>query len=260
MIRNLRLFWLFSKNTVKASFQHRLGIFLFLAGKIGRFTVFFLFVYFLLKQTKVLAGYNLNQTLIFFLTFNFIDSFSQFLFREVYRFRPLIVSGEFDLVLIKPHHPFLRILVGGVDILDLPLTLLYIVLLTYFIFRSNFVDPTRIIFYFGLVLNALIIATAFHIIVLSLGILTTEVDHTIMIFRDMTRMASLPIDIYKEPIRSIFTFIIPVGIMMTFPVKMLFGMLSVNFFIVSLLIAFFVLSLSLYLWKTALRKYQSWGS
>ena len=48
-----------------------------------------------------------------------IDVISQFLFREVYRFRPLVVSGEFDLVLVKPVSSLFRSLAGGADVIDL---------------------------------------------------------------------------------------------------------------------------------------------
>jgi len=104
-----------------------------------------------------------------------------------------------------------------------------------------------------------VIATAFHIIVLAMGILTTEVDHTIMIYRDMTSLARFPLDIYREPIRSIFTFVIPVGIMMGFPAKALFSLLSPQFIFLSFVISWILLFLSIKLWQYALMKYQSWG-
>ena len=40
---------------------------------------------------------------------------------------------------------------------------------------------------------------------LALGIVTTEVDHTIMIYRDITAMGRFPMEMYKEPIRGFFT-------------------------------------------------------
>lgn len=239
--------------------DHRIGVIAFLAGKIIRFLVFFLFIYYLVARTRFFLGYNLNQTLIFFLTFNFIDTLSQLLFREVYRFRPLIVSGELDGILLKPHHPFIRVLIGGVDILDAFLIIPYSLLLVYFLIKAN-VNFLNIIHYSLLIINSLIIATGFHIIVLALGILTTEVDHTIMIYRDISRMTALPVDIYKEPLRFILTFLIPVGIMMTIPVKALLNLLSLQIIILSFFIAFAFFGFSIFLWEIALKKYQSVGS
>lgn len=259
MRRNLLIFLLFSRYALKTTLQHRVGAFFFLAGKLMRFGLYFLFVSYLLHNTKILAGYNITQTIIFFLVFNVIDTLAQLLFREVYRFRPLVVNGELDTILIKPYHPFLRILVGGVDLLDLVTVVLYVFLLGHFMTQLGSLNSSHFLLFLLLIINSLIIATAFHIIVLAMGILTTEVDHAIMIYRDMTRLGSLPIDIYQEPLRSAFTFILPIGIMMTFPVKSLLGILSTQFIIVSFVASAILMTIALYLWDKALKKYQSWG-
>jgi ABC-2 type transport system permease protein len=228
-------------------------------GKILRFLMFFFFVFFLVSKTKTLKGYGVDQAVFFYLTFNIIDTTAQLLFREVYRFRPLVVSGELDTILVKPFHPFLRILVGGVDFLDLIMLIPYLILTLFFAGKIGSFSFVNLLFYFGLLTNALILATAFHVFVLALGILTTEVDHTIMIYRDLTSLGRFPMEIYKEPIRGFFTFIIPVGIMMSFPSKALFGLLSPSLILFSFLLSFVFLTTSLKLWGVAIEKYQSWG-
>jgi ABC-2 type transport system permease protein len=239
--------------------QHKVGAMFFLSGKFLRFGLYFLFVSYLLSNTKTLAGFNMTETLIFFLTFNVIDTTAQLLFREVYRFRPLVVNGELDAILIKPYHPFMRILLGGVDILDLVSIVFYVGLLMHYVLQLPEVSFTGIILYIVLFINALIIATAFHIIVLAMGILTTEVDHAIMIYRDITRLGAFPIDIYGEPVRTFFTFVLPIGVMMSFPVKSLLGVLGWQFAAVGIAIGTILLLFSLFLWNQALKKYQSWG-
>lgn len=260
MIRNLKIFFLLSRYSIKTMLQHRVGAILFITGKLIRFSFTFLFIYFLVSKTRLLAGYTLPQTLIFFLTFNFLDSLAQLLFREVYRFRPLIVSGEFDTVLVKPYHPFIRILIGGLDILDALTIVPYFLILLYFIFQIRHIDLIHVLLYIGFIINAIILATGFHIVILAVGILTTEVDNITLMYRDFTKMLSLPIDMYREPLRSIFMFVIPVGIMMAVPVKMLFGLFSPNLFIMSIIVSVVFMTFSLFLWNKALQKYQSAGS
>lgn len=259
MKRGFKIFWLYSKYSIRTMLQHRVGVITFFLGKAIRFIFYFIFLYYLVSRTSLLAGYNLNQTIVFFLTFNFIDSTAQLLFREVYQFRPIVISGELDGILLKPYHPFLKILVGGVDMLDAILTIPYLLLLIFFIDKVGAVSFFNQLIYIGLILNALIIAAGFHIIVLALAILTTEVDHAIMIYRDFTRMVSLPVDIYREPLRSFLLFVIPVGLMMTIPVKALFGLLSPNIFLITGVITIIFMIFSLSLWNVALKKYQSWG-
>lgn len=259
MKKSLKLFYLYSRYSLKTIFQARMGIILFTLGKIIRFLFLLFLIYIVFSKTRLVKGYSLNQMVIFYLTYNIIDSVSQLLFREVYRFRPQVVSGSFDLTLLKPHHPFLRILVGGVDFLDLFLLLPYVILTVFFIQQLNNVTIEQFILYLLLIINSLALATAFHIFVLALAILTTEVDHTIMIYRDMTGLGRFPLEIYKEPVRGIFTFIIPIGIMMTFPAKALFNLLSWEFILLSFVVSSLSVFTSLKLWNLALKRYQSWG-
>jgi len=260
MKRYLKLYWLFSTMSMKMAFQHKTGVIFFILGKSFRFGMFFLFIHILLKNTKLFAGYTPEESMVFFLTFNVIDTFTQLVFREVYRFRYLVSSGELDGVLVKPYHPFIRVLLGGMDVMDIFMLIPYLGLLAYYLALVPSLTTGGVLAFSLLVGNALMIATAFHILVLALGILTTEVDHTIMIYRDLIKMAIFPIDIYREPLRGILTFVIPVGMMMTFPVKGLLGMINWKLLTASLLLGSLSLLFALWAWSKALKKYQSWGS
>lgn len=259
MKKNLKIFLYLSKFALKTTLMHPVGSIFFLIGKLMRFGTYFFFVSYLLFNTKVLAGYNINQTLVFFLTFNIIDTLAQLLFREVYRFRPLVVSGELDAILIKPFHPFVRILVGGIDLLDLLTVFIYVGILIFFITQLGTLTLFNVLLFFLLIVNAMVIATAFHIIVLALGIFTTEVDHTILIYRDLSRLGAFPVDIYAEPLRSLLTFVIPIAVMSTFPVKSLMGILSLNLVFISFAISGILFFIAMVMWNNALKKYQSWG-
>ncbi|OGG00056.1 hypothetical protein A2Y99_02935 [Candidatus Gottesmanbacteria bacterium RBG_13_37_7] len=247
-----------------ASFQSffvsRIGAVLFLSGKIFRFVFFLGFLILLVSRTKILAGYNLNQILIFYLTFNFIDSITQMLFREVYRFRSQVISGDFDLILLKPVNALFRVLFGGTDFLDFVTLLPLIIIIAYLIFQIPNISLLGIIIYIILIINALVISSAFHIIVLALAIFTVEIDNTIMIYRDVMSMGKLPIDVYREPIRSFITFAIPVGIMLTYPPRALFNLLHVHYLMIAFIFGSGFLLFSLLFWRFALKHYTSASS
>lgn len=238
---------------------NRLGASVFMVGKLLRFGFFVLFIVFLLKGTNTLAGYSLNQTLFFFLTFNLIDIGAQFLYREVYRFRPLIVSGGFDLVLAKPISPLFRSLMGGADILDL-MTIPPLILAIYVAGKALGPTTSQIFLYLFLIFNGFLVATAFHIAVLSLGIVTLEIDHTIMIYRDVTNLGRFPIDIYKQPLKGILTYLIPVGLMVTLPAKALMGLVTPGVVLFSFVLGVVTIFISLRFWNFALTKYSSASS
>jgi len=242
------------------AFASRFGVIFFTLGKIIRFIFFLLFLVLLVEKTRSVAGYTLWEVILIFLTFNMVDIISQFLFREVYRFRSYIVSGSFDYLLTKPISPLLRSLFGGSDVLDL-ITLFP--LIGFFIYTLSKLDGITILgvfLYVLLLTNALIIMLAFHIFVLGLGVLITEVDNAIWIFRELTALGRIPIAVYREPLSWVLTFIVPVGIMITFPVHAALGILSFQAIIVAFLISGILLLGSLYFWRYSLKQYASASS
>ncbi len=256
---NLKIFFLFSRYSLRSTLDHRAGVIFFLFGKILRFFFFFFLILIIFSKNRLLNGYNLSQAIIIFLTFNLIDTATQMVFREVYRFRPLVVSGEFDFILLKPYPPLIRLLFGGFDFLDLIIFIPYSLLFLYFLIYLPNINFFSLVLFFLLLINAFIIATAFHILVLAIGILFTTVDHAIMIYRDLTSFGRFPFDIYRKSLRDFLTFVIPIGIMFAFPSKALFGLLSSQNMIVAFLISLLSLLLSFKIWQFALKKYQIGG-
>ncbi len=231
-----------------------------MTGKIIRVLLFLGFLFFLFKGAGGLGGYTKNQIIFFYLSFNLIDTLAQLFFREVYRFRPLIVSGNFDFVLLKPVNPLIRVLLGGADVMDLMMLFLLTIAVLFFTLGNFSITPLNLLIFILLLFNGFLVAAAFHIFVLGIGIITTSVDHLIIIYRDMTSMLRIPVDLYVEPIRFILTFLLPLGIMITFPSKALLGILSANLIIVSLVFGITSLFLSLKFWSFALKKYSSASS
>lgn len=252
--------WLFmSRNSFMVMLMQKKLFVMFLTGKILRFVFFIAFLIFLVQGAESLAGYNTDQIILIFLAYNFVDIVAQFVFREVYRFRPLVVSGDFDLILTKPVNGLFRVLMGGADIIDFVTIPPLVIFMIHMLSKLN---PTGVeVAFFGfLLLNALLIAAAFHIAVLAFGILTLEVDHVVWIYRDVTSLGRLPIDIYRQPLRVFLTYLLPVGVMMSFPAKALFGLLSPYAVFVSFVMGGLSILASLRLWNFALTKYSSASS
>jgi len=258
--RYFRLWGVLTGYSFMTALASRLSAIIFLIGKALRFFFFIVFLLALFTQTQTLANYTVLQAMFFFLTFNIIDTTAQLFFREVYRFRHMVVSGDFDLILTKPASPLFRALAGGADPLDLVMLIPYIGSLVYVGSMLHIGNVGNITLYVILVVNALVIATGFHILVLSLAIMTTEIDHSVMIYRDLTSMGRIPVDIYREPLRSIITFAVPVGIMMTYPAKAIMGLLSLRLAVPAIVAGCTFLFVSLRVWRFALLQYSSASS
>jgi len=259
-MRYLSLWLKITTQTTQVAFASRLGVALFTLGKVIRFVFFILFLFLLTSKTRTLGGYTIWEVLLFFLTFNVIDIIAQFLWREVYRFRTYIVSGSFDMVLTKPISPLLRVLFGGSDALDLITLVPLVIFMAYVATQIGDISIINVIVYILLIANGLIIALSFHIFVLALGVITTEVDNAIWIFREITQLGRFPLNIYPKAVGLIFTFVIPVAAMITIPTNSLMGILSPAGVIICICLSGIFLSLSLLSWKEALKRYASASS
>ena len=81
-----------------------------------------------------------------------------------------------------------------------------------------------------------------------------------MIFRDLSRLGTIPIDVFKEPLRGFITFVVPIGIMLSFPAKAFFGVLSFNLVLVSFAFGITSVFLTMKFWNFAIKKYTSASS
>lgn len=251
---------MYTKNSFQQTLINRYLVVIFMAGKIVRVALFLVFLNFLFQGAKGLAGYSREQIIFFYLSFNMIDTLAQLFFREVYRFRSLVVSGNLDFVLLKPLNPLIRVLLGGGDVMDLMMLVLITGATIWFGLTQITTSPVNWFFYLLLVINGLFLAAAFHIFVLGVGVMTTAIDHLIMVYRDLSSMLRIPVDLYVEPIRAILTFAIPLGIMLTFPAKVLMGLLSPIFIVISIAFSIISLFLAFRFWQFALKHYQSASS
>ncbi len=233
---------------------------LFVFAKVIRVGLFLVFLALVIVRTKAIGGYTIWEAILFYMTFNLLDSLTQFFFREVYRFRTYVVKGFFDYILLMPISALFRSLFGGSDILDIILIFISIGFISFIGFHIQGITFLGIVLYLALFLNAFFIAMSFHIFVLSLGLLTTEVDNTIFLYRDLANMGRIPITIYQEPIRSILMFVIPVGILMTVPVQALIGSLSVGIALFAFMLGVGAIVFSYQFWRYALKQYSSVSS
>lgn len=257
----IKIWFLMSKNALQEQITSLMAVILFTLGKIVRFLFFFIFLFTVVSSTKTLAGYDANQAILFFLIFNVVDITAQFFFRGVYVFRFMVASGELDLHLAKPLPSFFHPLFRRTDILDfIVLVPLWIITLWFIFSRGLTPNLIYLIYFLIFYLNALIVAFAIHLFICSIGVMTLAIDHLIEVYRDLLNLARFPTEIYQRSIQVILTFAIPIVIMITVPTKVLMGLLSWQWVILSFLISGISLWGSLRFWKYALRQYSSASS
>jgi ABC-2 type transport system permease protein len=234
---------------------------LFLFGKMLRTSFGLLFLYLIQENVSHFAHYTTDQMIVFYITYLLVDTLAQVFYRGVYLFSNEVRTGEFDFMLAKPINPLFRALTGKPDINDCIFLIPLLLLSIWMLLQLDIpITASAVFVYCMLLLNAFLIATALHIVVLVIGVLTTEVDGIIWMYRDLMRLGQFPVSIYMQPLRFALYIIVPVGLMITIPAEALLSLTPVSVSIATLFfgIGFFLGSLKL--WQWSLTRYQSASS
>lgn len=112
----------------------------------------------------------------------------------------------------------------------------------------------------ALVFAAVLVLYSIWILVISLAFFVVRVDNLSYLFQSIFDAARWPISVFRGPVRFLFTFVLPLAIMTTFPAMALLGTLEPRAFLASTsgAIAFAVFARQV--WKQAIRRYTSASS
>ncbi|MFN0118354.1 MAG: ABC transporter permease [Elusimicrobiota bacterium] len=245
-------------NSFKTQMATPLGSVGYLIGKLLRIGFFLGYLTALFGKVPILNGYGAPEIVLFFMTFNLIDVGGQFLFRGIYGIKSLIEEGDFDKYLTQPVHLLFRISVMGTDFLDL-LTLVPIFFFIgwAFVRLPGPIDPINIIAYVLLLMNAIIISYAFHVMVGALSVKTQEVESAIWIYRDVMSLGRFPVSIYNDFMRIVFITVVPIGVMVSFPAQALLKKMTLPLMIYAFILGLSVHFLAQMIWRRTLKSYSS---
>lgn len=245
---------------MQAQLTYRLGSLGFLVGKMIRLLFFFAFVVAVFNHVEKIAGYNLAETALFFLTFNLVDMIAQIFFRGVYGARRTVAEGDFDFYLVQPCSPLFRMVFSTVDFLDI-VTLIPVLVMVFMVFgRLPPLGWERYAAYAALVANGVGLIFSIHVFVAGLTVRTQELENAIWIYRDVMFMGKFPVDFYARPVRWALTFGVPIAVMTTFPAKALLGLLTPAWAAYSVALTFAGLVFSFYWWRGSVARYTSSSS
>ncbi len=245
---------------LQAQLTYRLGSFGFLLGKMIRLFFFFAFMAAVFSHVESVAGYSLVETALFFMTFNLVDMTAQILFRGVYGAKRTVSEGDFDFYLIQPCSPLFRMTCSTVDFLDI-ISIVPVIVMTGMVFaRLPPISWQGYAAYAFLLVNAMGLIYAIHVLVAALAVRTQELESAIWIYRDVMFMGKFPVDIYAPAVRWALTVGIPIAVMTTFPAKALLGRLSLGWMIYALALTSVALPLSWLFWRDSVARYTSSSS
>lgn len=234
---------------------------LFILGKIFRLGTAFLMLYVIMGKAKLIVGYTMPQAILILSLFNFVSTFTQLFMRGIYIFRQKVVDGTFDFYLLNPLSELFYSLFSYTDPMDALLIFPYLGLVGWAWINAGYaITLMPAILLIAILVVASLMIISWHVVILAIGIKYLEVDNTIMLYRDLEKMAAMPIEIYGKTGTTILTYIFPFALMATIPARLVFGMYNPWFLIGFALLAVIQFKFSLYHWRRALLTYSSASS
>ena len=248
-------------NAFQETFINRGANALFFLGKTIRFTMATVFLLLLRENIAHIGGYSADMMIVFYITYQTIDTLAQVFYRGVYEFGNTIRTGTFDGVLTKPINALFNVMTGSPDINDVVFLVFSTGLSIYLLLTSNLnITSTSVFVYLFLLLNSFVITTAIHFFILCITMLTTDVDNVIFMYRDISKLAQFPVTLYGQPLRLALFFVVPVGLMVTVPAQVLLNVPPTVTVFATTLIGWSFLGLSFYAWNWSLKRYSSASS
>lgn len=230
----------------------------YVVAKILRLCFFVFFVFALFRNTESLVGYNRGEVLLFCSFMTTIDVAFQLFCRGITTVPTMVRKGEYDILLTKPVSPFFLSCFKMFDIMDL-VTLFPTI---YFVYLAVQQLPYSISgFNIGLAAVAwicsLIMAVSLNVLISSLAFWVTEIENGVWIYRDLVYVGRFPPEVFPQTIRNIFTFVIPILLIVATPTKALTGKADALTIVVMFMMTLLLITLSSLMWKKALRRYAS---
>jgi ABC-2 type transport system permease protein len=234
---------------------------LFIFGKLFRLASALLLVYVVVGKAKLIAGYSLNEAVFLLMLFNLTQTISQLFLRGVYIFRQKVVDGTFDFYLLNPLSELFYSLFSYTDALDMIVTTPYIIFVFWAWVQAGYaITLPAVIALLAVIVISTLMVTAWHIIIIAVGVKYLEVDNTVMLYRDLERMGAFPVAIYGKFGENLLTYVFPFALMATIPVQLVFGLFNPWYLVGFALLALVQLKFALWLWHRALLSYSSASS
>lgn len=259
----MKLYFKYLSLQLKSAFEYRASlVFDMISSALSTIATFFGIVLLFQKYDSI-GGYSMNEVLITYAVVIFSFSIAECLFRGFDRFDKLIVTGEFDRLLIRPRSIFLQVLGYKVEFNKVGRIIFSGIILVFALVKAG-ISWTfmRVLTVVLMVLGSVIITAGLFLIYSGVSIFTIEGLEVMNVLTNGGRdLSQYPIDVYGKEFKRVFTYLIPLGVVNYVPLHYLLGMQNatlLNALAPLFSILFFGLCYLFFRW--AITKYKSTGS
>lgn len=257
----MKLYLKFFKMHLNSQLQYRAS---FILSFISQFIVFFGYYFTILclfDNFSNIKGFTLYEVLLTFSIIQFGFAFCETFFRGMDVFDELIISGNFDKLLLRPRNIMFQVFTEEMSLVRIARLLQALIILIIALVKINIDwDIYKIITVIFMLISSILIFLGIFILAASYCFLTVKGLEVRNVFTDGGKhMAQYPIGIFKKGFKFIFTFIIPYGFVNYYPLLYILGKNNNKLFMFSPLITVLYLIPCIIVFYKGIKKYSSTG-
>lgn len=231
---------------------------------ISQFIVFFGYYFTILclfDNFSNIKGFTLYEVLLTFSIIQFGFAFCETFFRGMDVFDELIISGNFDKLLLRPRNIMFQVFTEEMSLVRIARLLQAVIILIIALVKINIDwDIYKIITVIFMLMSSILIFLGIFILAASYCFVTVKGLEVRNVFTDGGKhMAQYPIGIFKKGFKFIFTFIIPYGFVNYYPLLYILGKNNNKLFMFSPLITVLYLIPCIIVFYKGIKKYSSTG-
>lgn len=248
----------------RSQMQYRASFWLLTFGQfLVPFSVF-AGLYFMFARFGQLSGWSFFEVALCFAVIHMAFSLSECFARGFDSFSSLVVSGEFDRVLVRPRNTVVQVLGSKFEFTRFGRLVQSLIVLLWSVIQLpiewNMAKGITLVL---MITSGVLIFTGIYILAATLSFWTIQGLEVANIFTDGGReMAQYPLDIYQKWVTKFFTFIIPFGTVNYLPLLYILDRVdgsSIGHMLAPLAGILFIFP-CLLVWRIGVRHYRSTGS
>lgn len=258
----MKLYLYYLKLQLKSKLEYKLSFLLSNLSQILIFFTYYFSIIALFQKFDNVKGFTLYEVLLIFSIIQFGYAVNEVFARGVDNFDDLILSGEYDRMLIRPRKILLQILGYDINYPKMLKIVQSLIILVIAIININVTwDIYKIATLIFMLIASILIFFGIFMFAASYCFITIQGLEIRHVFTDGgKKVAQYPIGIFKKGLAWFFTFIIPYGLINYYPLLFILNKTDNKLYMLSPLLVLIFVTLSLLTFKFFSKKYISVGS
>lgn len=247
---------------LKSMLEYKASFIIAFLSQIILFFSYYFIILALFDKFDNIKGFTLYEVLLCFSIIQFGYAFCETFARGIDKFDRLIITGDFDRLLLRPKNIIVQVLSSDADFIKISrLIQALIVMIIALVNLDVTITPLKIVTLILMMISAVVIFFGIFLLAASYCFITIQGLEVRNVFTDGGKhMAQYPIGVFKKGFVLFFTFVIPYAFVNYYPLLYFIGKSNNALYAFSPLIVFIYLIPCFLAFKLGMKKYQSVGS